>query len=413
MNKKLIIGIISVVVVLVLLVTSVSSLVGNNDAGYYQVKQSFPAGNMGVISKAGIYPKMFGTMTEYTLSDTYYFSKSDLDGGDGAEANAIGVRFSGGGTADISGSVKYKLPASGELRLRLHEDFRSDEAIRQDLIRQYVQEVLKNTATLYKPEQTYSGGRGEFVSTFQAQLEQGTYRTKSEQIVTKDAEGNELTETIVSIILDKNGEPIIDKVSPFVTYNVSLIQVSLKDIDYSDSVDALITAKQKSEQEKVLAVAKAEKAKQDTITASEEGKANIAIAKAQADVIKQTAVTQAQQAKEVAELNAEQVKSVAETKAEQQLNVATKNAEAAIQDAQALLTKKTAEADANKLLVQAGLTPLQKAQIEKETAIGVANALAGMDVPQVLVNGGGSGSTSPLDYIGINQALDIVERMDK
>lgn len=411
MNKKTIKFIVAGVVLLLALLITVTGVIGNNDAGFYQVKQSFPSGEMSVISKPGLFAQMFGKTTEYKVSDTYYFSTDDLDGGDGADAVAIPVRFSGGGTADISGSVKYKIPVGDEARLILHEDFRNDDAIRQDLIRQYVQEVLKNTATLYKPEDTYSGGRGEFVATFQAQLEEGIYRTESTQVKTKDADGNELTETIVNIIRDENGNPIIDKVSPFITYNISLMQVSIKDIDYSESVDKLIVAKQTSEQEKVLARAASEKAKQDAITAVEEGKAEVAKAEAAALVAKKTAIVKAEQAKEVAELKAQEDRNVATTKAEQERDVALLAEERATAEANALLVKKEADAKANALLVKAGLTPLQKAEIEKETAIGVARELAKVNVPSILITGGEEGGADPMNAIGIKMLQDIMKSM--
>lgn len=414
LKKKTVTMIVAMGLVVILALTSFSGLVGSNDSGFYQVKQSFPAGNMSVISNAGMYVKMFSKMTEYKISDTYFYSKNDLDGGSGAESAAILVRFAGGGTADIDGSVKYRLPATEEGRLQLHEDFTSDEAIMQDLVSQYVQEALKNTATLFKPEDTYSGKKGEFNAVFQAQLEKGIYKTTSKQIITEDAEGNRLTDTIVEIINDKDGNPIIDKISPFKTYGIQLIQVSVKDIDYDDKIDELIKAKQNSEQQKVVARAAAEKAKQDAITAEEEGKAEIARAKAKADVEKETATVKAQQEKEVAELKAQQEKAVAELDAQKKLTVAELNAQSAEKDAEALLTKKEAEAKANRLLVQAGLTPLQKAQIEKEIAIGVAKELAKANVPSVYVAGGSDGMdiSNPLTAMGIESILNVIDKME-
>jgi hypothetical protein len=41
------------------------------------------------------------------------------------------------------------------------------------------------------------------------------------------------------------------------------------------------------------------------------------------------------------------------------------------------------------LKVAAGLTPQERAQIQKETAIGVAEKLSDMKLPQVYIEGGG------------------------
>ena len=69
--------------------------------------------------------------------------------------------------------------------------------------------------------------------------------------------------------------------------------------------------------------------------------------------------------------------------------IAVKTAEL---EAKALLIKEKAQADANRLKVNAGLTPQEKAQIEKETRIGVAHELSNMQVPANMIISGGNNS---------------------
>lgn len=60
--------------------------------------------------------------------------------------------------------------------------------------------------------------------------------------------------------------------------------------------------------------------------------------------------------------------------------------------------------------------PLQKAQIEKETAIGVAQALANSQVrwvPEVIVTGDGNNGSDPLRAVGLNMLLDIAKKQSK
>lgn len=63
------------------------------------------------------------------------------------------------------------------------------------------------------------------------------------------------------------------------------------------------------------------------------------------------------------------------------------------------------------------MTPLERATIEKETAIGVAQALAGSEVrwvPEVMVTGGnGSNGANPMDAVGLNMLLDIAKKQSK
>ena len=103
-----------------------------------------------------------------------------------------------------------------------------------------------------------------------------------------------------------------------------------------------------------------------------QGKAAAAKAKWEQEVIKAQAVTQAQQEKEVAALEVQ----------------------TAILQAQRIKTDADAESYKNTKLVSAGLTPQQKAQFEKETKIGVAEALSKIQMPSTYMNGGGSGGKS-------------------
>ena len=62
------------------------------------------------------------------------------------------------------------------------------------------------------------------------------------------------------------------------------------------------------------------------------------------------------------------------------------------------------------------MTPLERATIEKETAIGVAQALAGSQVrwvPEVMVAGSSGNGANPMDAVGLNMLLDIAKKQSK
>jgi len=355
---------------------------------------------MSVRNDPGTYGQMFGNITEYKISDMNYFSTSDLDGGDGEAAAPIKVRFNDGGTADISGSIKFKLSRKTENQIALHEDFKGFDAVQSDLVRQVLTESLMQSATLMKAEESYSTRRSEFTTLAEMQIKNGIYETVSEESIQKTAEGKEFIVQEVKVKLDEEGNPIIRKISPFKRYEIEVLQFVIKDIDFDSTIDNLIAKKKEAEQLKVVGQANAEKAKQDAITAEETGKARIATATADAEVKKATAVTQARQLKEVAELMATQ-----------KLEVAKLDEQRANAEANALLAKKMADAKAATLLVKAGLTPTQRAQFEKDTAIGVAKALSGTQFPQIMNFGVDSGVSSPMEAIGYNQMFDLVTKM--
>ena len=164
-------------VAILVLATAGRELFSTNDQGYYQIKQAAVTGEVSVHSQSGTYLKLFGNVTTYHVSDMYYFSKNDLDGGSGTESDPIDIRFNDGGTAKVSGGIKFRLPADPDSQLLLHRDFKSYERVKHDLIRQTVAEALMQTATLMRAEESYSTRRSEFTSLVEEQVKNGIYET--------------------------------------------------------------------------------------------------------------------------------------------------------------------------------------------------------------------------------------------
>ena len=77
---------------------------------------------------------------------------------------------------------------------------------------------------------------------------------------------------------------------------------------------------------------------------------------------------------------------------------------------------KKAAAEGDRLKVQAGLTPLERAKIDKETAIGVAAELAKVKFPSSMVIVGGSGSgpggkVNPFEAVGLESFYNLSKKM--
>ncbi len=381
------------VVSLFLLVGVGRSLVGTNNAGFYQIKQAAVTGTMSVIDQPGSYARLFADITTYQISDMHYFSKSNLDGGAGDESSPIHVRFNDGGTADISGAIKYRLPVDPVKRLKIHQDFKSYEALKHDLIRQTVAEAMMQTATLMKAEESYSTRRSEFTSLVEDQIKVGIYDVTAREIKSADTDGNELVDHEVFVKRDDKGQPVVRKQSPLSQYGIEVVSFTIKELDFDPTIEALIQKKKEAEQMKVVARANAEKAKQDAITAREQGNAKIAIEKAEQDVQKIKEVTIAEKQFEVSQLNRKQAE----------------------QDAAARVTTGKAEAEVNKLKVQAGLTPLERATIAKDTAIGVAEQLSNVQFPSTMILGGSGagGAMNPFDAVGLESFMRISDKLAK
>lgn len=359
-----------------------SQLVENNHAGFMQVKQGATSGEMSVRLDPGLYLQMFGTITTYKISDVYDFGSKDQQ---------ISVRFNDASTADISGQIKYRLPITLEGMLRIHRDFRSYDAIHDQMIRQVVSSALKQSATYFRAEDVYSTHRADFVDLVHDQIKDGIYATNYKEEWRKDDSGDGKLIRTVSAKLDSNGERVVNEESAFHIYGIELIQFVVNDVDFDDKTDGLIAKRKEAEQEMVVAKANAERAKQDAMTAVEQGKANIALAEASALVAKKTAVVAA----------------------EQQTEVATQVALQAEQQKKAIIAKGEADAAATKLKVAAGLSPLEKATIDKDTAIGVAAELAKVRLPGLMVIGGDGkgGQVNPFDAVGLESFIRMSKNL--
>lgn len=382
--------IVTVALVVFVLFAGIDNIWETNDAGNYHIKQSAYYGEMSVINQPGVFTKAFGDVFNYRLSDMYYFSKHDLDGGAGAAAGPIKVRFNDGSIAEVSGSIKFKLSQNPKNQLELHEEFRGYGAVQQDMVRQVVSEALKQTATLMKAEESYSTRRSEFTAVAERQINEGIFETVSDEFETEDAEGNKFIERSVKLKIDEAGNTVVRKPSPFIRYEIATLQFVIKDIDFDDDINNLITQKKKAEQAKIVAKAQAEEAKQDAITAEAKGAARIATALAEEEEAKIRATTQAKKDFEVAQYNKKKAK----------------------EDADAELISRRADAEANKLLVQAGLTPRERAEFQMKTAIGVAGEMAKIELPKMMIFGGGKGSPlNPFEAVGLESFHNLTQRL--
>lgn len=355
-----------------------SQIFQTNNAGYVQVKQAAGTGTMSVRTEPGVYWQNFGTITEYRISDVYDFNDS---------SEAVTVRFSDASTADITGQIKYRLPVEENKIIQINQDFRSDEGLRHELIRQVVVSALKQTASMFSSEEVYSTRRSDFINLVNEQIKNGIYATTYTEGYVKDEDGNSYLTRRTQIQTDKDGHAIVSEPSAFKRYNIELVQLVVNNINFDEKTNELIAERKKADQQKVVAKANADKARQDALTAEAMGKAQVAQAEAEALVKKKTAVIAAEQEKEVAQQQA--------LKAEE--------------EKKAIVARGQADAEAARLKVQAGLTPLDRANIEKETAIGVARELANIKLPSTMVLGSGQGGQTidPFTAVGLKSFIDI------
>ncbi|MFM8849437.1 MAG: SPFH domain-containing protein [Cytophagales bacterium] len=364
-------------ILFIILILFSGKIVENVDNSEIVIIQSAFSGKVSIYTTPGPVFQAFGTATHYKKSNQFWFSKTKDEGK--SVDQSIKIRFNDGGHGSISGSVRWYMPSDEKAILKLHTDFGSHDAVEQQLVRQAVTKSVYMTGPLMSSKESSAEKRNDLLSYIEDQSINGVYRTKQEDIkVHDDLMNTDKTVTVVKIVKDKNNLPMRQEASSVKMYGVSLQGLALNSIDYDSEVENQIKVQQQAYMQVQTAIANSKKAEQDAITTELQGKAAAAKAKWEQEVIKAQAITQAQQEKEVAALEAQ----------------------TALLAAQKVKTDADAKAYANSKLVSAGLTPQEKAQFEKDTKVGVAEALSKIVLPTTYMSGnGGTKDASMLESI--------------
>lgn len=421
MSKSKILAIVTVAV-LILLGVFAGKMVGYKQSTELLVKQS-PFGTLSCVEGQGLYFKGFASIYKYDLAKSFYFNSStekvDDHGweGDEDDEDDISVTLSRNANADISGYLMYELPTDCDKLIELHKNQRSDKGIKHNLVRNAVLSAVRKTAPLFTAEEAKVTKIAEFRRLAEDQLVEGEYLTTIEVLKEKagedevDSTGKVIKKAevqeyrVTKLKLDKDGHRIITKKSPITQYGIVVKQLEIQNVKLDPKAQQQLDIVKEREMQRVANATAAETAKQKAITAKAEGDARIAEAKATQEVQKMTEVTMAEKEKAVAILNAEREKEVARLEALKAIEVAKK-----------IKAEKEAEAQANRALVAAGLTPQERAEWEYKTKVGVAEALAKSShplVPEIMMTGGDgkNGANNAMDAVGLNMLMDLTTKL--
>jgi regulator of protease activity HflC (stomatin/prohibitin superfamily) len=300
-KKKVVLGIITGVILLFTLV-SAGKLYEDIDAGEIVVIQDAWDGDLHVYKTPGMVWQGWGKATHYKKSNQFWFTV-ELDGKDTVENKSIPVKWNDGGTANVSGSVRYDLPLSDVQMVAVHSTFGSQEAIERDLIKTNIEKAIGMTGPLMTSKESYAEKKNDLIYYIEDQASKGVYRTK--QVSVKEIDPiteAEKTVTKVEIINDTKGLPFRQEVSPIASYGVKLYNISIKDMHYSADVEAQIRTQQQATMQVQTAIANAKRAEQEALTTAKQGEADAAKAKWEQEVIKAKLVTEAEANKAVAQL---------------------------------------------------------------------------------------------------------------
>ena len=381
--------------ILAIVVIALSGKIGEDVKNEQIVVNQYPfTGKMVYWTDPGFKWQWFGKTTHYYKTQQLWFGSDNEDGKQ--TGIPISVIFNDASDGLIYGSLRVKLPTDPVYLARIQTDYNGMDRLMQDLVRPTVTKVIYASGPLMSAFESYAEKKNDLIEYITDQLNNGVYKTTVKVIETVDpATGEKKTVKIASLIPDENapGGYKRSESSPFAYYGLEIGQVSVSKIDYSDKVKAQIAQQQEANMMVQTSKAKTLAAQQEAIRAEEAGKT--------------AAIT--------AKWEQEKIKAVEVTKAEQEYEVARLAALKANEEAKKIKAEGEAKAAANKALVSAGLTPLEKATIEKETAIGIAQALANSKVrwvPEIIMNGNGA-NNSAMDAVGLNMMMDVVKKMNE
>lgn len=348
-------------------------------------------GKMEYWTTPGLRGQWFGKTTKYYKTQQFWFgSKSDSRE---QEGNPIPVIFNDASDGMIYGSLRVKLPTDREHLSRIQTDYNGMDRLMTDLVAQTITKVIYASGPLMSAFESYAEKKNDLIDYITDQLNNGVYKTTVRTIEIVDPiTGEKKTSKIAALIPDENapGGYKRSESSPFAYYGLEIGQVAISKIDYSNKVKSQIAQQQESNMLIQTSKAKAAAAVQESIRAEEEGKAIAMKAK----------------------WDQEKEKAIAVTKAEQEREVSRLAAEKAEFDKKKIIAQGQAEAEAARLKVAAGLTPFERATIDKETRIGVAEALSKTKWPTIVMSGN-SGQNSAMDVIALKQMRDLVDQMSK
>jgi hypothetical protein len=375
-----------------------SNLVHKVDDTEWQAVQ-YINGTVEIKESAGIYFAFFPKVTEYPRYQYFEFSRESTPESPADESTR--VTFNDGGTADVNVSIRVALPNDNDAKRLFHRQFNGNMENVKNAVWAHLSNVLKASGPIMSASENQASRKGEFNTVVFEQLNAGLYEMKriEKTLEQVDEKGNSIKVFATEVVLGQNGRPIITQVSPLAQLGVSVTQFSITETEYDEQTRKQFSQKKEAFLQAESAKAQREGEVQQRLMIVEKGLRQKAEQEALSNLEKTKATITAQKEKEVAETEAakllsvaELTKKTAETAAAQKLSVAKLERESAEEQAKQILVLATAEKER---IAQAGaITEKEKLtlEIQKETAIGVAQALAKVNVPQFIISGGGADS---------------------
>ena len=371
----------------------------------YQYFVVYPNGGKDAVMTEGIKWRGFAKIIPWQkYIDVKVVSKGEKNDDIEGVMNPIPIRFIDQVTASAKLSTRFQLPTDKESFIEMAIEFRSLQNLANNTLIPTVREVVSNTGYMFAAQDYISGSASDFRVAIEDQLKDGAY----------SVEKLEYRDTIVSSIEDSNREikeiqtryevkKRKDENGKFIRIphdinenNIIVAQVIVDDVILEAVFKKRLEAQRDESAKRQL--------EQQKIKTAKDAQARI-VAEGERDKAAERVAQEKEQVKALISI---------ETKLKQE-ETNKRLAAIALETEKLKSAAKKVAADAesyqNAKLVSAGLTPQERAQIEKEIAIGVAKEIAKIKFPDVMITGndGKNGKTPLESLIGAAMANQLMD----
>lgn len=365
---------------------------------YYLVS---PLGNeFAVMDSRGFKLRLFSRISPWTKYidiktvevDSLGTVLEDVDELEGYIKGGIDVRFIDQVTGKVMLSARFQTPTVEEDFMDMAKKFRTMSNLVNNTLIPTLIEQTTNTGYMFAAQDYISGEAQLFKQTLEEQLKDGSYQVVKEEI--KDTIYSSITDTASRGIKEINtsykvkkvysaGKPV--RIPHEITKNNILVsQVIIQDVDPEPKFKERLE-KQRDES------AKRQLAQQQTETAKAEQMR--IIAQGENDKATERVNKEKEQISQVIQYETERAIE------EQKLKTAKIALETAEIEAKRIKEMADAKAYENAKLVAAGLTPQERAEWEYKKAVGVAEQMKDVKLPNYVIMGGSGQSGKELNLI--------------
>lgn len=432
---KIKIGLIFVVVIL-LIWTGVHSIFYAEPGYIYHVRTLL--GNEEVVTEVGYKFFPFGRYNSWKRAMTVQSSAGAGSNSIRAEKDSdntsaslppMSIMFLDQVDANAEATVRFSIPSDTESFLKLAHEYRSPENLLRTALMPSFKETLQANASLMTAEEYYAGGRTEFNSEFENQMNSGIFLVKREEVqigavkkakasanaalgTEQDQYGDDVkTVFVVKKVLDENGQPRRKK-QRFTEFGITVVSALVTDMSPNQKFIERMQLKQQASADRAIAREQRVQEEEQRLLAIARGEREVAERQAQAKVEQIQKTTEAETDKQLAITNAEKFKAEAAiSKDTAQINLQKAKIEAE--------TKRTlaeAEAYQKKVILKADNALAQKLDAEIQIQKLWAQAFAQRKVPTTVFGGGGSsapvGSDSEVKAFMQLLTMDAAKRLN-